>query len=85
MVTKKDMIKKISSEFHKMVFFGDSKQFKMRHSENKVVGAFYKNATDDERKAMQQITSKELFGVAAKDTLLYDTLEQIKKKNSHNG
>lgn len=83
-VSKKDMVEKISGEFFKSVFFGDSKQFRARHPENRVVGSFYKNATEEEKTAMQQITSEELFGVAAKDTMLYDTLECIRKKKSHN-
>lgn len=82
--TKKDIIEKISGEFFKATFFGDSKQFKCRHN-NKTVGSFYKNATEDERKAMQEITSKELWGRAAHDTMLHETLNQIKKKHSHNG
>lgn len=80
MITKKDVIEKIQDEFRKAIHFGNSKDFVQRQGKS-IVGDFWKNASKEERIVMREISSKELFGIAARDTMLYDILEVNKAKN----
>ena len=82
MVTKKDIIEKIRRE-HRLtscLYEGNGLVQRKGRFRVQAVADFYKNATEEERKAMQEITAKELWGMAAKDVMLFDMLKRKKKK-----